>query len=556
MTNASRPPRWKQNLSHASRSQGFLWKFALGTILGGFVIGFVASRLLPVGSEKFRQRVLAQAGLSLEEPDPQRLRSKVRDAKLPEGASFADAALVAFAAEMERANVSFRVVLRTLARLAPHLDQADHERLRPLLARRFPPEQVALALDFVAACQVDDHAAYARLRARADAPAPPRFARYAFAHVEMGREHYADAYHYFRKEAARHPDAVESRWMAIVALSEAKDYTTLAKLEAEPGYAELFTTSTRLAVAIGNRDWRAIARLVPQVQIEMFERSVLLMTLLTGLAWAFFLVHLGEVPRALSLTVLLCGVGFVLGVLSTTATIYLVILQDEILKFAAGKDVVSVLAYYIGGVGAREELAKLLFFAPLLPILVKRDDELEALLVASFVGLGFAVEENGIYFLMSEVASAPGRFLTANFFHVALTGLNGLALFRACTRGASGVNDFLFMFPVTVLAHGGYDAFLSLPEIDDVGYVSMVIFILFCAYYFRRAHELRSGVRMTIGLTGAFVFGISVLAGAMIVYQMTNLGANVGATLLATEILGSAVLLFMFFRVFNEPLHP
>jgi protease PrsW len=158
--------------------------------------------------------------------------------------------------------------------------------------------------------------------------------------------------------------------------------------------------------------------------------------------------------------------------------------------------------------------------------------------------------------MMSEAASAPGRFLTANFFHVALTGMNGLALFRACTRGASGLNDFLFIFPVTVLAHGAYDAFFDLPQFDEGGYVSMVIFILFTAYYFRRAHELRNDVRMTIGLTGSFVFGMSLLAAAMTIYQMANLGADAGTMLIVTEILGSAILLFMFFRVFNEPLFP
>jgi RsiW-degrading membrane proteinase PrsW (M82 family) len=344
--------------------------------------------------------------------------------------------------------------------------------------------------------------------------------------------------------------------MAIQALRSAKDYEALAKLGDEPRYAELFTTGVRLDIAIGKRDWRAIAKWVPITQYETFERGVLIMTLITGIAWAFFLVHLGEMPRAFSMTAWLCLAGFVFGVLSTTATVYLVVLQDDILKFSAGEDAARTLAYYIGGVGAREELAKLLLFVPLLPMLIKRNDELEALLVASFVGLGFAVEENGSYFMMSEATSAPGRFLTANFFHIALTGMNGLALFRACTRGASGLNDFLFVFPLTVLAHGGYDALFELPQFDEGGYFSMVIFILFSAYYFRRAHELRGDVRMTISLTGSFVFGMSLLAAAMVVYQMTNLGAGAGAMVITTEILGSAILLFMFFRVFNEPLYP
>jgi hypothetical protein len=61
---------------------------------------------------------------------------------------------------------------------------------------------------------------------------------------------------------------------------------------------------------------------------------------------------------------------------------------------------------------------------------------------------------------------------------------------------------------------------------------------------------------MTIGLTGAFVGGMSLLAAAMAIYQMTNLGADAGTMLITTEVLGSAIMLFMFFRVFNEPLFP
>jgi protease PrsW len=555
MTDASRPPRWKQSLSRASRSQGFLWRFALGMILAGAAIGYVVSKVGSATTGKFRQRVLAKTGLSLEDPDSKRKRRTDSAPRVGADTNLAAAAITAFAEELGSPSVNFPQILRTLGRLAPYLEKSDHEQLRPILLRRFTATEVDLAIDFVAACDVADRAAYERLRGTADSADAPRFARYAFGRIEMDREHYADAYNYFRKEGER-PEAYESRWMAIVSLREAKEYATLAKLQAEPRYAELFTTSTRLDVAIGNRDWRAIAKWVPITQIETFERGVLLMTLITGLAWGFFLVHLGELPRVFSTMALLCALGFLLGVLSTTATIYLVVLQDEILKFSATEDVVRILAYYIGGVGAREELCKLLLFVPLLPILIKRDDELEALIVASFVGLGFAVEENGGYFMMSEAASAPGRFLTANFFHVALTGMNGLALFRACTRGASGLNDFLFIFPVTVLAHGGYDAFFHLPQFDEGGYVSMVIFILFTAYYFRRAHELRNNVRMTIGLTGSFVFGMSLLAAAMTVYQIVNLGADAGTTLIVTEILGSAILLFMFFRVFNEPLFP
>ena len=100
--------------------------------------------------------------------------------------------------------------------------------------------------------------------------------------------------------------------------------------------------------------------------------------------------------------------------------------------------------------------------------------------------------------MMSEAASAPGRFLTANFFHVALTGLNGLALFRACTRGMSGLNDLMLMLPLTITAHGLYNALLDLPDIDGGGFLAMVVYVSFSLYFFNRIHALRSNAPMTL----------------------------------------------------------
>src|SRR6185436_4600706 len=125
----------------------------------------------------------------------------------------------------------FPQILRTLGRLAPYLEKSDHEKLRPVLLRRFSAAEVDLAIEYLAACDVADRPAYERLRATADVANAPRFARYAFGRIEMDREHYADAYNYFRKEGERR-EAYESRWMAIVALREAKDYAALARLEA------------------------------------------------------------------------------------------------------------------------------------------------------------------------------------------------------------------------------------------------------------------------------------------------------------------------------------
>jgi RsiW-degrading membrane proteinase PrsW (M82 family) len=229
-------------------------------------------------------------------------------------------------------------------------------------------------------------------------------------------------------------------------------------------------------------------------------------------------------------------------------------MEEDIIHFTAGMEPAHIFAFNIAGVALREEFCKLLLFLPLLPSLIRRDKEMDALIIASFVGLGFAIEENCGYFMMSEATGGPGRFLTANFFHIALTGLNGLALFRAFTRGATGLNDFLFIFPITILAHGAYDALLDLPSSEGGGYLATGVYAGFAMFYFKRVHPLRRNVRMTLGLTGAFVIGCSIMAATVIAYVMIDLGPGDGLAAIAPQMISTAILLFLFFREFDEQL--
>lgn len=533
-------------VSRASRSQSFLWKFALCSIIIGVAVGYILSNVQPSGPEYLAERILAHAGKALEHEHHKKQKEASNDTH-PFGI------LAGFDQEISDPAITFRQFIRAVPKLASHVIEADEDGIKNALRHRFTETETELGFLYLTAWGETGRARFEQLKVLATAPVPIRFARYATGKIELDRENYQGAFELFRKEGEL-AGAVESRYMAIHALMKAKDFVALSELQRDPHYARLFSAHEALGIAIGNGDWREILKWVPLTQMDSYEFGTVVVTLCAGLAWALFLFHLGELPGIFSKPALLCLIAFGCGVLSTTPTIYFVILQDDFLKFSAGDDVYRIFAYNIAGVGAREELCKLLLFLPLLPVLVRRDDELEAVIVASFVGLGFAIEENASYFLLSESASAPGRFLTANFFHVALTGLNGLALFRVCTRGASGLNDFLVVFPLSIFAHGIYDALIDLPGFEGAGFLSMVVYIVFSTYFFRRVHELRSHVRMTVSLTGSFVFGISMLAAVMIVFQMTQLGASAGAKVIFSELIGSAVLLFMFFREFNEPL--
>jgi RsiW-degrading membrane proteinase PrsW (M82 family) len=537
----ARMTRWQRLLFAASRSQAILWRFAIGMLLLGVLAGYAASKFRPSRPERLLERVIA--ALPPLEPD----------APVMPDLDASAAILPALAAELRDPAIQFGHVVDIIPTLAHLASQADPEELRTVLARRFTAGEADLAVDLFVASGAGDVAARARLEALARSEPPPRFAHHALGLLAQQRGEHRDAYAHFQREGVR-PEAVASRREAVSALVALDDFAALTRLREDPLYADLISSRDLLQHAVATRDWRTIILLTPIVQITSYETGILVITIISGVAWAFFLVHLGEPPGWFSKTSLVYLLAFVAGALSTTVTLYVVFWQDDMLHFSPEGEVLQSFLYFVGGVGVREELCKLLFFLPFLPWLRKRDDDLAALLVASFVGLGFAIEENGNYFLMTHGTSAPARFLTANFFHVALTGVNGLYLFRAFSRGFTGLNDFLAILAVSILAHGFYDALPDLPDAQLGGFLAMVVYVGYAMLYFHRANELRTHVRTTISLTGSFVFGVSLLAAAVIAYQMINLGPAAGARVIFPELLGSAGLLLIFFRVVNEQL--
>jgi RsiW-degrading membrane proteinase PrsW (M82 family) len=535
--------RWKQFLQQASRSRSFLWKLAIVGILAGIAIGALLHRVRPAEPGKLADRIAAAA------PD-------VSDAAVS-GRRDIDAGLLrAFQRELASPSVEFRHLVQALPQLAPLL-AAHSETVVSLLPLRFSTEQTSLTVDFITLYSSDpsrQEAPSRRLKTSAAADEPPRFANHLLGIREMLQGNHATAYGHFAREG-RNPDAIVSRQMAVNALIAGKNFAEFDRISRDESYEKLITPFDRLNVAIAQRDWRAIIRSVPLAQIATQNDSFVALTLITGLAWAFFLFHLGETAKFFSSTTLLCLAGLVLGILSTTPTIYLLIWEEEMLKLSAGDTSAHLLAYSVGGIGLREELCKLLLFVPLLPLLLKRDDDRDALLVASFVGLGFAIEENGSYFLATQGVDVPGRFLTANFLHIALTGLNGLALFRACAGRAHGLNEFLTVFPLTVLAHGLYNCLGAIPELMELGgYLAITLFVVASIIYFNRANELRENVRMTLSLTGAFIIGLTVVAAAVLIEQVSAFGPGPGLTRVFPEFIGVGILILMFLRVFDEGL--
>ncbi len=212
------------------------------------------------------------------------------------------------------------------------------------------------------------------------------------------------------------------------------------------------------------------------------------------------------------------------------------------------------LRFFILGVGLREELCKLLLFMPLLPWLLRRRDELTVLLSAACVGLGFAVEENIGYFAGSLGTATIGRFLTANFLHMSLTGVAGLWLYRGFRWPRDCGPQAVAVFGVVVFAHGLYDAFGVVEYLDEYAIVGWIIFLLLAYQFFHELREMWQPGNDVVSLTGTFVFGLSALMGATFAYVAYGHGFSFAVNAFAAPSLQMALFAYVYLREMPESL--
>ena len=151
-------------------------------------------------------------------------------------------------------------------------------------------------------------------------------------------------------------------------------------------------------------------------------------------------------------------VGVALGAASTVAVLTFLTWQQAVLGFEENGEMINDCIYYVLGVGVREEALKAIFFLPLVPFLYRSRSPQLTIFAAACVGLGFAAYENLGY---AKGFSSFGRFVTANFLHISLTGLLGFAICRFLYTPRREWDRLLGTFVAVVLIHGIYDILMS-----------------------------------------------------------------------------------------------
>jgi protease PrsW len=241
-----------------------------------------------------------------------------------------------------------------------------------------------------------------------------------------------------------------------------------------------------------------------------------------------------------------------LGMASTYPTLFAVFWEEEAWGLRHSGDILGDFIYFMGGVGPREEILKLAFFLPLLPLLWKRQSRLETLIIGACVGLGFAVQENLQYFQMAGPANAFGRFLTANFFHMAATGVLCLALCDALRDPLRKGLVFLGTLAAVMMAHGAYDAFVAIPELHYLKFVSIISFIILSRFFFDRLRRLRDCVTDHFSIAATLAIGLAALVGVIFVCASVQMGFVPACASLGYSSLGLLVFFVMFYRQLGE----
>jgi hypothetical protein len=164
------------------------------------------------------------------------------------------------------------------------------------------------------------------------------------------------------------------------------------------------------------------------------------------------------------------------------------------------------------------------------------------------------MEENVNYIYGSVGTQTLGRLLSAAPIHMAMTGLIGLAAYRACLWPRQCAPQFIAMFGVIVLAHGLYDALIVVPDLKSIIIAAAVIEVLLIYQFFRELRPNQALRVEPISLTANFLFCVSTVAAATFVYLSAAAGWQIATDALFQDIVAQSVMVYLFIREMPERL--
>jgi len=381
----------------------------------------------------------------------------------------------------------------------------------------------------------------------ADRDPPIAFYNHALAREALRRNDIPEAARRYEREGVSFPDQHEDVDRALLLWVRAGDWEHVRERLDDPRVRASASAHLKYQVAVHERDWKEAARWLVVAWRPNLTLTNGAMSAVAALAWFFFCARLGKVGDRPVRRMAFYVAAFVLGVLSIVPTVVLIAVEEAALKLQATGDMPRDIIFYVFGVGLREEASKLLLFLPLLPVLRRWGDKLDVLVCGALVGLGFAAEENLNYLASGDLHTGLGRFLTANFLHMALTAVLASALDDFMRDREKHAADFSRVSLMVVAMHGGYDFLLSHEELGG-SYAAMAVFFVLVRMFLTSVDHARRKADVGLTLTHAFMFALAVVTGTSAVYAVAAVGPAQGLLVLAEGLLGVAVLVYAFVK--------
>ncbi len=338
-------------------------------------------------------------------------------------------------------------------------------------------------------------------------------------HFVAGKKDKALA-HYLAEGKAFLPARYSQR-SALLELWRVQDFVQLKDLLKQPGFSDAFDAGEMMRILADSRDFPGLLKVTLRDSLSQFTFPELIPPLFTALIWALVLLSFCQVNRKM---VGLSFAAFVLGMLSAMFTLFAFVIQERIQGFndSNADEPMSQIIYWVAGVGLREETLKLLCFIPIAFLILPGKNNLQALILAGMVGLGFACEENFAYFARGSGTDVIwSRFISANALHFALTGVVGFHFFKMISRKGRGWENFLIYFLIVVIAHGLYDALLSMPSLATYSQLWIIALALIAYMYFDllRDHVDTNGLHRRVSPLGVFVLGSATILCSILVFS-------------------------------------
>jgi RsiW-degrading membrane proteinase PrsW (M82 family) len=440
-------------------------------------------------------------------------------------------------------------VAATPLRVAPP-PAIDEPQIDALLARPDLPPDVALLGRWWRGVARGNRSSDAQrdVVARADAEPPAAWANHFLARDLFNHARVEDACERYLREATHFPERAEDADVAIGLWADFDEWDRVEAALADPRVRAAADPVLQLRAALKVRDWGRAARVFPRTLRPTLTPGPVFLAVIAALAWGAFCARLGHLRARLGLRLPLYVAAFALGVASVSMTLALVAVEEELLAMHETQVPLRDFLYFTFGVGLREEISKLVFFLPLLPVVRRRGTRLDVLVCGALVGLGFAAAENLRYFHMGDLSTAMARFLTANFFHMSMTAILAGAL-DEMMREREGSFVFSQRLILVAAMHGVYDFCLSSRAYGDLSFFAMIVFVLLTRQFltsvsWARAKERAADAR----LLETFALGMSVVVGASFVYASALVGPGAAAKALGQGLLGLGIILFVFVR--------